>query len=186
MSRLLLVILLGGFILEASAMDETAGLDALVVQPEQRCAPYDAKAYRYSPHLDRQHVQRDGYVVRSDGRINWAYPSPYTPGISFRYLQDMDIEHIVARSEAHDSGLCSRPDEWSAFASDPLNITVAGEHVNRTLKRDKDANDWLPDIGRCWFAQTVIAVKAKYGLSVDSAEREALAEVLHQCGIREK
>ena len=159
-----------------------ASLDELTVAPEERCAPYSAKQYRYSSTLDRKHVEALGYSVDSKGKISNAFPSPYTPGISFRFAQDMDIEHIVARSEAHDSGLCSRPGLWSAFASDPLNLTVAGEHVNRTLKRDKDAADWMPDINQCWYAQTIVDVKAKYGLTVDEAERDALAAVLDGCG----
>ena len=157
-------------------------LDGLSVQPESRCAPYDARQYRYPANLDRRHVEALGWTVDAAGRIGNAFPSPYVPGISFRYLQDMDIEHVVARSEAHDSGLCAHPERWSEFASDPLNVTVAGEHVNRSLKRGRDAAEWLPDVNRCSFARTVVAVKARYGLSVDAAERDALAGVLARCG----
>ena len=148
------------------------------VKPENRCAPYDAKAYRYSASADRKIVEALGYSVDRAGMIDRAFPSPYVEGIAFRYLQDMDIEHIVARSEAHDSGLCASPDRWSEFASDPLNLTVASEHVNRTLKRDRDAAEWLPPLDPEWYAAQIVAVKQKYGLSIDAAERDALALVL--------
>ena len=144
------------------------------VKPEHRCAPYDAKQYRYSASADRKIVEALGYSVDRAGMIDRPFPSPYVAGIAFRYLQDMDIEHIVARSEAHDSGLCASPDRWSEFASDPLNLTVASEHVNRTLKRDRDAAEWLPPLDPEWYVNRIVAVKQKYGLSIDAAERDAL------------
>ena len=55
-------------------------------------------------------------------------------------------EHIVARSEAHDSGLCAADSETRReFASDPLNFTLASPAVNRSQKSGKDAAEWLPD-----------------------------------------
>ena len=178
----LLALLILGMVAQAVHGNEGAvGLDALVVEPEHRCVPYEAKKYPYPSDMDQRHVEARNYAVVGKGRLDGAFPSPYTAGTSFRWLQDMDIEHIVAKSEAHDSGMCSRPDEWRAFSSDPLNLTVASEHVNRTLKRGKDAAEWMPDINRCWFASTVVAVKAKWGLSVDRAEHDALKAVLDSC-----
>ena len=57
--------------------------------------------------------------------------SPYT-GKEFDSKGDTDIEHIVARSEAHDSGLC-RADASTrrAFSRDLLNLTLASPRVNR-------------------------------------------------------
>ena len=173
------LILYAFLLLPVIAIGET--WQGLTVEPEQRCSPYSAKSYRYPANADRKIVERLGWEVDKKGKLNNTFPSPYMPGISFRFLQDMDIEHIVARSEAHDSGLCSQPDQWSVFASDPLNLTVGGEHVNRTLKRDKDAADWLPDINVCWYVKTVIAVKQKYHLSVDDDERIALQEAEVNC-----
>ena len=164
----------------------------LAVEPEYRCASYKASAYRYSKTADMQIVELLGWSVDKRrtvdgkrnvnyGKLDNAFPSPYTPGVTFRYVQDMDIEHIVARSEAHDSGLCAHPWLWTPFASDALNLTVAGEHVNRTLKRDRDPTTWMPDVNRCWYVETWMAVKRKYGLSIDAAERDALALVMVDC-----
>ncbi len=55
------------------------------------------------------------------------------------------------------------------------NVTVASEHVNRTLKRAKDAAEWMPDRNTWWFAEQVAHVKRKYGPSTDPAERDAFA-----------
>ena len=49
---------------------------------------------------------------------------PYT-GRWFASPRDTDIEHIVARSEAHDSGLCAADAaSQRRFASDLLNLTL--------------------------------------------------------------
>ena len=100
----------------------------------------------------------------------------------FSTLRKTDIEHIVARSEAHDSGLCAADQATKrTFANDLLNLTLASPRVNRVEKRDKDAAEWLPDKNKCWFARRVVAVKAKYDLTIDVAERESLESVLRDC-----
>ena len=59
----------------------------------------------------------------------------------------------LARSEAHDSGLCAADSATRRrFATDLLNLTLAGPRVNRYQKVDHDAAEWLPSQNRCWFA----------------------------------
>ena len=112
--------------------------------------------------------------------LGGAY-SPYT-GEWFKSQSETDIEHIVARSEAHDSGLCAAsPDRRREFASDPLNLTLASPALNRREKSDRDAGEWLPESNRCWFAARVVAVKRKYALTVDVVEAAALERVLRRC-----
>ncbi len=69
--------------------------------------------------------------------------SLYT-GLTFGSLKETDIEHIIARSEAHDSGLC-RADLATrrAFARDLLNLMLAAPRLNRHEKKAKDAANWL-------------------------------------------
>ena len=88
----------------------------------------------------------------------------------------------MARSEAHDSGLC-RADRATRrrFSEDLRNLTLAAPAVNRYQKRDHDAGGWLPPMNRCWFAARVIDVKRAYGLTVDRRERDALARTLAGC-----
>ena len=73
---------------------ETGSWRGLTIAPEDRCSPYDSDDYSYP-----QSVEDD--IVRSLGGIY----SPYTCE-SVDSDTQTDIEHIVARSEAHDSGLC--------------------------------------------------------------------------------
>ncbi len=93
-----------------------------------------------------------------------------------------DIEHIVALAEAHDSHIQSG--HRRIFASDLDNLTIADPRVNRALKRDSDAGEWSPDHHGAWFAERAIAVKLKYGLTVDPAERDSLKALLAGGGAR--
>ena len=85
----------------------------------------------------------------------------------------------MARSEAHDSGLCAASRrKRRRFALDLLNLTLAGPSLNRHQKSDRDAAEWLPEQNRCWFAARVVAVRRKYELTIDRREAGALERVL--------
>ena len=87
----------------------------LTITPENRCSPYDPDDYRYSQSVEPRIVASMGGTVYG----------PYT-GRVFSSTRETDIEHIVARSEAHDSGLCAaNPETRNRFASDLLNLTLA-------------------------------------------------------------
>ena len=87
-----------------------------------------------------------------------------------------DIEHIVALAEAHDSGIDD--DRRRDIASDLDNLTIADPTVNRSQKGARDAAEWMPTRHGAWFAERVIRVKLEYGLTVDTAERDALVALL--------
>ena len=126
-----------------------------MVAPEHRCSPYEADDYPYPQSVEAR-------IVASIGKVY----GPYT-GRCFSSPRDTDIEHIVARSEAHDSGLCAADAETKRrFARDPLNLTLAAPRVNRHEKRDKDAAEWMPDLNECWFADRIVEVRRKYGLTM--------------------
>ena len=142
----------------------------LVVAPESRCSPYDADDYRYPQSVEDRVIAELGGVY-----------GPYT-GRWFASKRETDIEHIVARSEAHDSGLCVADEATRRrFATDLLNLTLASPGVNRNQKRARDAAEWLPDQNRCWFADRSVAVRRKYGLTIDQREADTLERVLSGC-----
>ena len=106
---------------------------------------------------------------------------PYT-GTWFETIRETDIEHIVARSEAHDSGLCAAISTLrSQFASDLLNLTLASPSVNRHQKSDHDAAEWLPALNQCWYVDRIVQVRRQYGLTIDPAEAQAIDQVLAGC-----
>ena len=79
----------------ARAQQQRSLWRGLVVAPEQRCSAYNADDYRYPQSVEDQIVTELGGVY-----------GPYT-GRWFASQFETDIEHMVARSEAHDSGLCT-------------------------------------------------------------------------------
>ena len=142
----------------------------LVVAPEERCAPYDSSDYRYPQTVEAEIIKRLGGIY-----------GPYT-GTWFGSPKDTDIEHIVARSEAHDSGLCAADEATrKRFARDLLNLTLASPSVNRSQKRANDVAEWLPVLNQCWFASQVVKVRLTYGLTIDQAEADAIDKVLDGC-----
>ena len=140
------------------------------IAPENRCAPYDRSDYRYSQSVEQR-------IVASMGRIY----GPYT-GACFAHTGQTDIEHMLAASEAHDSGLCAASSSVkAAFATDLLNLTLASPSVNRHQKSAKDLAEWTPPLNACWFAARTLEVRRKYGLTIDRAEANAVESVLSQC-----
>ncbi len=170
-TRYVLAISIFSFFVLLNVNDVTAETwQGLTVKPENRCSPYRSKDYSYPQSVEPQ-------IIHSIGKIY----SPYT-GRCFASRYETDIEHIVARSEAHDSGLCAASRQVkSQFAADLLNLTLASPRVNRHQKIDHDAGEWVPQVNQCWFAARVIAVKRKYGLSVDRREASALQRILAAC-----
>ena len=143
----------------------------LTIAPEHRCSEYDKKRdYPYP-----QSVERD--IVRELGAVY----GPYT-GRCFASTTETDIEHIVAASEAHDSGLCAADAATKArFSRDLRNLTLASPQVNRFEKSGKDASAWLPAKNRCWFAERVVEVRRAYALTIDRREVAALERILAGC-----
>ena len=142
----------------------------LKVEPERRCSPYDPDDYRYSRSVEDRIVADYGGVY-----------GPYT-GRWFSSQRETDIEHMVARSEAHDSGLCAADlATRRRFANDLLNLTLASPSVNRGQRLARDAGEWMPEKNRCWFAARVVAVRQRYQLTVDRREADALERVLSAC-----
>ena len=142
----------------------------LVIAAENRCSPYNSGDYSYPQSVEDEIIDRLGGIY-----------SPYT-GECFASKGETDIEHMVARSEAHDSGLCAANDSTRrSFGRDLDNLTLASPSLNRNQKGAKDAAEWLPDRNRCWFAVTIIEVRRKYGLTIDQREADALDQALASC-----
>jgi hypothetical protein len=95
----------------------------------------------------------------------------------------VQIDHVVALSDAWQKGAA----QWDAaerrqFANDPLNLLAVDGSTNE-CKGDGDAATWLPpqhSFRRRYVARQV-AVKAKWHLSIMSAEHDAMARVLSAC-----
>ena len=167
-----LALILALAILERGVGQET--YRGVRIAPEARCSPYDRDDYRYPQSVELE-------VIAGIGKIY----GPYT-GQCFATRGETDIEHIVALSEAHDSGLCAASAATrSRFARDVLNLTLASPRVNRYEKGARDAAEWQPVRNACWFAQRTLEVRRKYGLSIDRREANAIERTLAGCASTE-
>ena len=148
----------------------SSGWRGITIAPENRCSPYDSDDYSYSPSVEPRIVAELGGIY-----------GPYT-GTWFESIRETDIEHIVARSEAHDSGLCAATKATrKQFASDLLNLTLASPSVNRHQKVAKDASDWLPDLNQCWYVNRTVEVRREYDLTIDQHEADTIDRVMADC-----
>lgn len=145
-------------------------LESLRVEKENWCTPYDRSEYSSNRVVEQTIVDRQGGAF-----------SPYD-GTCFTSLRQSDIEHIVAVSEAHSSGMCGRSQEAKKdFAADYLNLTLATPSLNRHQKIAYDFAEWQPPQNGCWYAWRIIEVKKKYDLSVDQAEKNTMRQFLMNC-----
>lgn len=143
-----------------------------VAAPATACPAYDSDDYSYSSSLEYELVlDYDGVYDPYNDRWYDTLDS----------LSVLDIEHIVARKEAHISGLCLESvDMRVAFAQDSLNLALASSRTNRQ-KSDKDAAEWMPEFNKCWFIRRIIEVREQYGLTIDLAERNTLSRQIDDC-----
>ncbi|PWI06712.1 HNH endonuclease [Streptomyces sp. NWU339] len=111
--------------------------------------------------------------------------SPYDD----RYIhgaRGLDIDHLVPLAESWDSGAYAWPAaERRAYANDlkdPRALIAVSAASNRS-KADQDPATWLPPAAgyRCQYVTDWVADKTRWGLSVDTTERAALAETLSHC-----
>jgi DNA uptake protein ComE-like DNA-binding protein len=96
---------------------------------------------------------------------------------------EVDVDHVVALGEAWDSGAWSWDEpRRRAFANDPDNLVVVTASSNRS-KGDRDVGEWRPPRREAWcvMAGMVVRVKARYALSVDRVEAQALLAMLDTC-----
>jgi hypothetical protein len=118
----------------------------------------------------------------TDGR--WV--SKYD-GLSVTNPSGFDIDHLVPLNEAWQSGAW----RWNAatrkaYANDlgyKASLIAVSAHSNRS-KGDREPQDWMPDRTSyaCTYLSQWVAVKWRWHLSVDAAERSFLTRELKACG----
>lgn len=128
---------------------------------------------------------------KSNGRVKEGdFVDPYT-GVSFKFEAGtghqhdggIQIDHVVAYAEAYNSGLKDKTSaERDAYYNDPY-VLLASRGTANQEKSDADAAEWLPSNTsfHCEYVARQVGIKAKYGLSVDPAEKEAISNVLESC-----
>ena len=131
-------------------------------------------------------LKRDGTKIKTKGCnvVSGNWTSVYD-GVKFTDPAKVDVDHMVPLANAWRSGAASWTDvKRSDFANDlddPQLIAVSA--ASNRAKGDQDPSTWKPQRTDIWcqYAQDWIAVKSHWKLSVTSAEKDALTEMLGKC-----
>jgi hypothetical protein len=110
----------------------------------------------------------------------------YYDNTSYYLTSDLDIDHMVPLAEAWDSGART----WTttrrrAFANDLgdyRSLVAVKDSVNQA-KGDKDPAEWLPPHSgaTCRYVREWVAVKIRWRLTVNTAEKTALTNIASGC-----
>ncbi|MFG2104017.1 HNH endonuclease family protein [Micromonospora echinaurantiaca] len=131
-------------------------------------------------------LKRDGENIKLSGCnvVGGRWESAYD-GRALTDPSDVDIDHMVPLANAWRSGA----DEWDDakrgdFANDldrPQLIAVSA--TSNRAKGDQDPSQWKPANRSYWcqYAADWVRVKHHWGLTVTSAEKAALTDMLEDC-----
>jgi hypothetical protein len=132
-------------------------------------------------------LKRDGRNVKSGSDCaptSGSWFSPYD-GATWTKESDVDIDHVVPLANAWRTGAA----KWTTAQrqacandlKDPRLIAVT-DNVNQQ-KGDKSPDQWKPPTVGYWCtdASMWVAVKYEFKLTVNSAEKTALTDMLGRC-----
>lgn len=179
-----------------------ADLAGLVVVDTPRAPGYDRDAF--GPAW--ADVDRNGCDTRNDVLARDLTAVTFKPGtrdcvvvggrlvdrytgaeIQFRRGQDtsslVQVDHVVALADAWRSGAHAwSPGDLERFANDPQNLLAVDGAANQD-KGASAADEWLPPQRgyRCRYVAAQVAVKARWSLTVTSAERREIERTLGSC-----
>ena len=131
-------------------------------------------------------LKRDGTKVKVSGCnvVAGTWRSVYD-GTTLNSPTKVDIDHVVPLANAWRSGASAWTDDMRGdFANDvdrPQLIT-SSQTSNRS-KGDQDPSTWKPTTTSTWceYAEDWIEVKSYWKLSVTTAEKSALKDMLEKC-----
>ncbi len=131
--------------------------------------------------LRRENVGKKGGACSAE---TGTWVSVYD-GLVTRDPSSFDVDHLIPLAEAWRSGADSwPPPKRQAFANDlhPFSLIAVSASSNRS-KSDQDPATWLPPETAfvCQYVARWIAVKFRWRLTVDPAEKGALARTLKRC-----
>jgi hypothetical protein len=132
-------------------------------------------------------LKRDGTNVTTGSDCaptSGSWFSPYD-GATWTAASDVDIDHVVPLAAAWRTGASSwTTAQRQAYANDltdPQLIAVT-DNVNQA-KGDKSPDQWKPPTVSYWctYASMWVAVKYKFKLTINSAEKTSLTDMLNRC-----
>ena len=129
----------------------------------------------------------DPVAVGDDCELSGGRWFSYYDRVSWTDPGRIDIDHLVPLAEAWDSGARNwRKRTRQAFANDlgdRRSLVGVTDSVNQS-KSDRDPSEWMPEHGTCRYVREWVAVKHRWRLKVNRAERTALASLASDCASR--
>ncbi len=169
-------------------------LDVLATIPvaDERGAGYDADLFGYPARIRGDCTTRSVVLQRDSLTPAQVDPfgctvvagdwlSPYD-GVRTSDPGEIEIDHVVALKEAWDSGAWSwDPAARVAFGNDVSDARTlrAVSRASNRAKGDRDPSNWLPrEADVCRYLADWVAIKARWGLSMDRSEAGRIRNVL--------
>lgn len=168
----------------------------LSVAPEDRTG-YVRTLFKHWIDVDGdcQNARQETLIAETLAPMTWTTVSnctaatgqwySYFDGQTFLNASQVSIDHMVPLAEAWDSGAISwtaqRRQDFANDLGDSRALNAVGLSVNSS-KSDNDPTTWMPALQRCRYFSDWVAVKLRWGLSIDSAELTALNALTVECG----
>ncbi|MER7763807.1 HNH endonuclease family protein [Streptomyces sp. NPDC097619] len=177
--------------------DEVSLVDGIVALP---VAEEVRDGYRRELYPHWRDDDKNGCSARNDVLIAEAIEAPtvgagcaLTGGVWHSYYDDtlvagpsgVDIDHLIPLAEVHDSGGYGWTTERRRRYANDLgsDVTLVGVSArSNRQKADQDPATWMPmPAVHCRYLGEWVATKHRWGLAVDTVEREALLRYAADC-----
>lgn len=166
-------------------------LAALPIDDHPHRAGYDRDAFPTWLDPDHNGCDARSDALRSAGQNITATGCKITGGLWTSAYDDttilnpstIDIDHIVPLANAWASGAWSwTTDQRAAYANDPTVLWPVSATSNRS-KGDRSPDQWRPPSHTIWctYARRWTSTKLTYRLTITTAERDALGQMLGTC-----
>ena len=125
-------------------------------------------------------------AIGSGCRLSGGAWYSYYDDASYTATASLDIDHMVALAEAWDSGArtwaATRRRAFANDLGDDRTLVAVKDSVNQA-KSDQDPAEWIPpsDSAVCRYVAEWVAVKIRWRLAVDTAEKAALTSYADSC-----
>jgi hypothetical protein len=163
----------------------------LRVGPERR-AGYDRDKFRLWIDADGDCLDTRAEVLTQESRapvtgdctIETGRWYSYYDAVTWTHASDVDIDHLVPLAEAWDSGArtwtAKTRERYANDLGDRRTLVAVTDNVNES-KGDQDIAEWLPEYGQCRYLREWTAVKTRWSLRVDRAEKRAMRRLAGDC-----
>lgn len=154
-------------------------------------AGYDRDKYRHWIDADGDCQDTRDEVLKAESKVTvracdirtgkWF---SYYDRRTWTHSSDVDIDHLVPLKESWDSGA----KRWNAdtrkrYANDlgdGRSLVAVTDNVNQS-KSDQDPAEWLPRYGKCRYVVEWTAVKTRWNLKANRAEKNRLVKLASNC-----